>query len=229
MQAKDIMTTSVVTVSPDTTVPEIAKLLLERRISAVPVIGEAGQLLGMVSEGDLMRRSENETERHRSWWLGLLDAPEQTAFDYIKSHGRHASDVMTRDIVTVGEDAMLEEIADQLEKHRIKRMPVLRDGKMLGIVSRADLLHGLVARRAAPASTAKDSEIRATAQAALEEAGVRSTFVTVVVADGVVQLWGAVDSNAEKQAARVAAEGVPGVKGVDNKIAVLPPNVRAAD
>ena len=136
---------------------------------------------------------------------------------------------MTRDIVTIGEDATLEEIADQLEKHRIKRMPVLRDGKMLGIVSRADLLHGLVARKAAPASTANDSEIRATAQAALEDAGVRSTFVTVVVSGGVVQLWGAVDSDPEKQAARIAVEGVPGVRSVDNKIAVLPPSVRAAD
>lgn len=229
MQAKDIMTASVVSVSPDATVQQIAKLLLERRISAVPVIGEAGQLLGMVSEGDLMRRSENGTERHRSWWLGLLDTPEQTAFDYIQSHGTHASDVMTRDVVSVGQEATLEEIADQLEKHRIKRMPVLRDGKMLGIVSRADLLHGLVARKTAPASTASDSKIRATAQDALEEAGLLGTFVTVVVSNAIVQLWGAVDSDIEKQAARIAAEGIAGVKGVDNHIAVLPLSVRAAD
>ncbi len=229
MQAKDIMTTFVVSVAPNATAQQIAKLLLERRISAVPVIGEAGQLLGMVSEGDLMRRSENGTERHRSWWLGLLDAPEQVALDYIQSHGRYASDVMTRDIVSVGQEATLEEIADQLEKNRIKRMPVLRDGKVLGIVSRADLLHGLVARKTAPASTASDSEIRATAQAALEEAGLRSTFVTVVVSNGIVQLWGAVDSDAEKQVARIAAESVASARGVDNNIAVLPPNVRAAD
>jgi CBS domain-containing protein len=228
VQAKDIMTTSVVTVAPDATVRDIAKLLLERRISAVPVIGEAGQLLGMVSEGDLMRRTENKTERHPSWWLSLLNGPEEKALAYIKSHGGHATDVMTPDVISVSEDIALEEIADQLEKHRIKRMPVLRDGKLLGIVSRADLLHGLVARQAAPAPTAGDSEIRTRLQAELGSSGMQNTFVSIVVSGGVVHLWGAVESKAEKQAAQVAAEGVPGVKGVHNQIGVLPPSVRTA-
>ena len=228
MQAKDIMTTSVVTVGPDATVPEIAKLLLERRISAVPVIGEAGQLLGMVSEGDLMRRSENQTERHPSWWLRLLEDPEDKALAYIKSHGGHAQDVMSRNVISVREDAALEEIADQLEKHRIKRMPVLRDGKLLGIVSRADLLHGLVARQAAPATTAEDSEVRTNVQSALDKAGLQTTFVNVVVSGGVVHLWGVIDSDVEKQAAGVAAEDVSGVKGVENRLGVLPPSVRTS-
>ena len=228
MQAKDIMTTSVVTVTQDATVRDIAKLLLERRISAVPVIGETGQLLGMVSEGDLMRRVENKTERHPSWWLDLLDGPEEKALAYIKSHGGHARDVMTPNVISVSEDTALEDIADQLEKHRIKRMPVIRDGKLLGIVSRADLLHGLVARQAAPTSTAGDSEIRTKTPAALEDSGVQDTFVSVVVSGGVVHLWGVVDSEAEKQAAQVAAEGVPGVKGVHNQIGVLPPSVRTS-
>ncbi len=228
MQAKDIMTTSVVTVTQDTTVRDIAKLLLERRISAVPVIGAAGQLLGMVSEGDLMRRAENKTERHPSWWLRLLDGPEEKALAYIKSHGGHASDVMTRDVISVGEDTAIEEIADQLEKHRIKRVPVLKDGSLLGIVSRADLLRGLVARQSAPASTAEDSEIRTKTQAALGDSGVQDTFVSVVVSGGVVHLWGVVDSEAERHAAQVAAEGVPGVKGVRNQIGVLPPTARTS-
>ena len=228
MQAKDIMTTSVVTVGPDATVREIAKLLLDRRISAVPVIGEAGQLLGMVSEGDLMRRSENQTERHPSWWLRLLEDPEDKALAYIKSHGGRARDVMTRDVISVGEDAAIEEIADQLEKHRVKRLPVLRKGKLLGIVSRADLLHGLVARQAAPASTAADSEIRTNVQTALDKAGLQSTFVNIVVSGGVVHLWGLMDSDVEKQAAGVAAEDVPGVKGVENRLGVLPPSVRTS-
>lgn len=226
MQAKDVMTTSVVTVTPDVTVQDIAKLLLERRISAVPVVDPDGQLLGMVSEGDLMRRSENNTERHPSWWLRLLDSPEDTALSYVRSHGSHARDVMTHDVIATREDATLEDIADQLEKHRIKRMPVLRDGKMLGIVSRADLLHGLVARQAAPASTAEDSEIRTKAQTALKDAGLQTTFVNVVVSGGVAHLWGVIDSDVEKQAVGVAVEGVPGVKGVENRLGVLPPSVR---
>ncbi len=150
------------------------------------------------------------------------------ALAYIKSHGGQATDVMTPNVISVSEDTALEEIADQLEKHRIKRTPVLRDGKLLGIVSRADLLHGLVARQAASAPTAGDSEIRTRLQAELGGSGMQNTFVSVAVSGGVVHLWGAVESKAEKQAAQVAAEGVPGVKGVHNQIGVLPPSVRTA-
>jgi CBS domain-containing protein len=226
MQAKDIMTTNVITVTADATVRDIARLLLERRISAVPVVDADGSLIGMVSEGDLMRRTETGTERHPSWWLGLLASPDERAIAYVKSHGGHAVDVMTRHVVSVGENDTLEAIADQLEKHHIKRAPVLRDGKIIGIVSRADLLHGLVARQAAPESTAEDTAIRSAAEAALDDAGINRGFVNVVVSGGVVHLWGAVDSDAQKQAARVAAEGVLGVKRVRDQIGVLTPGVR---
>jgi CBS-domain-containing membrane protein len=173
-----------------------------------------------------MRRTETGTERHPSWWLGLLASPDERAIAYVKSHGGHAVDVMTRHVVSVGENDTLEAIADQLEKHHIKRAPVLRDGKIIGIVSRADLLHGLVARQAAPESTAEDTAIRSAAEAALDDAGINRGFVNVVVSGGVVHLWGAVDSDAQKQAARVAAEGVLGVKRVRDQIGVLTPGVR---
>lgn len=226
MQAKDVMTTTVVTVPPDATIPEIAQRLLARRVSAVPVVDPEGRLLGIVSEGDLVRRPETGTLRPLSWWLKLLASPEERAFAYIRSHGGHARDVMTRDVVSVGEEASLAEIAGLLEKHRIKRVPVVRDGKLRGIVSRADLLHGLIAEQAAPAVPASDPVIRASIAAALSEAGVRAEFLSVVVSGGIVHLWGAVESEAEKGAARVAAESVPGVRGLRDEIGVLPPGVR---
>jgi len=144
MQASDVMTTTVITVTPDTPVQEVARLLLESGISGVPVVDAQGALAGIVSEGDLIDRVDGEPgRRRRSWWLELVRPPEDQARDYLKLHGQRAQDVMTRDVVSVAEDAPLGEIARLLEKHRVKRVPVLRDGRLVGIVSRANLLHGL--------------------------------------------------------------------------------------
>ncbi|MEQ8818508.1 MAG: CBS domain-containing protein [Thalassobaculum sp.] len=227
MQAKDIMTTAVATVPPETTVQDVAKLLLERRISAVPVVDGDGKVLGIVSEGDLMRRPETGTERHPSWWLSLLDNSEERALEYVRSHGGTAGDVMTRDVRSVDENATLEEIAEKLERHHIKRVPVLRGDRLVGIVSRADLLRGLVARRAAPAVTASDDEVKKAVEAAILEAGAGFAFLSVVVSGGVVHIWGSVGTEVEKRAAGMAAEGVPGVKSVRNEIGILPPRIRA--
>lgn len=220
MHAKDVMTTSVVTVGPDTDVRTIARFLIERRISAVPVVDQAGRVVGIVSEGDLMRRAEAGTERHPSWWLELLASPEDKARDYAKSHGLTAKDVMTRPAVTVAEDAPLGEIATLLERHRIKRVPVVRDGTIVGIVSRANLLHGLVAKEAAPAVASDDAGIREQVIAGIKAAGIPETYVNVVVAGGIVHVWGFVGSEAEKDAIRIAAETAPGVKTVQNNVAV---------
>ncbi len=227
MQAKDIMTKSVLTVSPNATVQEVAQLLLERRISAAPVVTGEGTLVGIVSEGDLIHRTETGTERHPSWWLRLLASPEESALAYIKSHARRAGDVMTREIVSVDGAASLEAVAETLEKHRIKRVPVVRDGKLMGIVSRADLLRGLVARQSAPEVTKSDEALRTGVEAAISQAGARPEFINVVVSGSVVHLWGLVESGLQKQAARVAAESVAGVKEVRDAIGVMPPSVRA--
>ena len=227
MQARDVMTGTVVTVRPETPVREIARLLLEHRVSAVPVTDAAGTLLGIVSEGDLMRRAETGTERPSSWWLSLLSSPEDEALAFVKSHGGRAEDVMTRDLVTVADDTPLEEVAAVLERRRIKRVPVLHAGRLAGILSRADLLRGLVARQLAPAATADDRTLKAAVEAKLRDAGVRPAFVSVLVTDGVVQLWGAVSSEAERRAAKVAAEEVPGVRGVRSEVGVLPRNIRS--
>lgn len=222
MQARDVMTTNVITVSPDTTVQEVAQCLLDRGISAVPVVDGGGKLLGIVSEGDLMRRSETGTERKHSWWLDMVSSTQDQAREYVKTHGTHARDVMTRSVVTVAEDASLEEVATLLEKHHIKRVPVVRDGRVVGIVSRANLLRGLIAKQQQPAApTHDDRALREAVTRAIEATGARAHLVSVMVSAGRVQLWGAVDSKEEKDAIRVAAENTPGVKAVEENLRVF--------
>ena len=162
--------------------------------------------------------------------MRLFSDATTDATEYVKTHGRRAADVMTRDVVTVGEDMPLHEIAALLEARRIKRVPVVRDGRVLGIVSRANLLHGLAAGPAdTPAPTADDEAIRARILTRLrEEVGGMTQFVNVVVNQGVVDLWGTTDSPDVVQAVRVAAENTPGVREVRNHIGLLPPMARAA-
>ncbi len=229
MLARDVMTTAVTTVAPATPVPEIAALLLDRHISAVPVVDADNRILGIVSEGDLIHRAESDTERRRSWWLALLrTGSEDRAREYVKTHGRRAEDVMTRDVITVGEDTPLGEIAELLERRRIKRVPVVRDGRLVGIVSRADLLRELVAGRAAAQApvTADDRAIRERLLRELDAQGLVPTrYVNVVVTDGVVHLWGLVDGPEQARAIRVAAENIPGVRAVEDHLGRRPPYV----
>jgi CBS domain-containing protein len=221
MLARDVMTTHVVTVRPDAGVREVARIMLEHGVSAVPVVDEEERPLGMVSEGDLMRRPETGGARPRCWWLALFAKPEARALDFVRSHGGQARDVMSDKLVTVGEEASLRDIATVLEEHRIKRVPVVRDGRIVGIVSRANLLHGLVA--AAPEETAPgDEAIRDAILTKLRhEVGLRDLFLNVTVAGGIVHLWGDVPSEAERRAARVAAETAAGVAGVKDHLTVM--------
>ena len=229
MQARDIMSTRVVTVAPDVSVEDIAKLLLDAGISAVPVVDAQGHPLGIVSEGDLMSRSENEAEPRRSWWLDLLAGTEDRARDYIKRHGHTAADVMTSDIVTVREDTPVGEIAALLEKRRIKRVPVVHDGKLVGIVSRADLLRGLAAHKEHMPSlhTPDDRSIRK----AIDELVAREGWVThgsfsVIVAEGAVELWGLVDSEEERHALKIAIGDIEGVRSIEDHLGLIPPYLR---
>ncbi|NQV44971.1 MAG: CBS domain-containing protein [Rhodospirillales bacterium] len=226
MQAKDIMTSPPITVAPTMDVQEVARCLLDHAISAVPVVDDAGNLAGIVSEGDLMRRPESGTNRQPSWWLTIFATPEAQSVDYLKAHGRRARDVMTRDVVTVTHDAALDDVAATMEEHRIKRVPVMREGKVVGIVSRANLLHGLIAWRRAPVPIAGDEDVRTSILAAFEDAGVRAELVNVVVSDGVADLWGVTGSVEEIRAAGAAAENSVGVKAVNNHLNVFPLLVR---
>ena len=143
MKAADLMTTAVVTVAEDATAQEAAALMVRHRVSALPVLDASGKLVGIVSEGDLMRRAELGTERERSWWLEFLTSDKTLATDYLKAHGRKVSEVMTRKLITVPPDTPINEIALLLENHAIKRVPVLDQGKLVGIVARANLLQAL--------------------------------------------------------------------------------------
>jgi CBS-domain-containing membrane protein len=191
------------------------------------VIDKTGRLAGIISEGDLMRRPESGTDRPPSWWLSLFLGPEEQTHAYVKSHGRRAADVMTTGVVTVDEYAPLEHVAHVLEKHRIKRVPVVRQGKIVGIVSRADLLHGLVARQAAHMPSVDDRTIKAEVIKGLSEAAISQTLLNVVVSGGKVHIWGVVENEEEKEAVRIAAEGAPGVKDVQLEVNAMPRGTRA--
>ncbi|MGE5146692.1 MAG: CBS domain-containing protein [Candidatus Eiseniibacteriota bacterium] len=225
MRARDIMTRSVVTVSPETTIRDIAQTLLERRISAVPVVDAQNRVVGVVSEGDLLHRAETKTERHRSWWLEFVASAEDLADDYVKSHGLKAKDVMTWPVISTAPDASLAELATLLDRYRIKRVPVLDNGALVGIVSRADLLRGLIGGgrpEAASAASQDDARIREALLTGLDnEPWANTASLNVVVTGGVVELWGFIGSEAERKAFRVAAESTPGVRAVEDHLAVL--------
>ncbi|MBE0489298.1 MAG: CBS domain-containing protein [Halomonas sp.] len=224
MQAADVMTQNVITVSPDSEVSEIATLLLEHGISAVPVVDGGGKVLGIVSEGDLMGRVENDASRRKSWWLRLFAG--QDAADYVKSHGRRASEVMTKDPITIDEEMPLHKISRLLEKYHIKRVPVVRDDKLVGIVSRSNLLRGFSVVASEASVTADDREIREAIHKEVDEnTGVMVDRINIIVSEGKVQLWGLVENQQEKMAVQVAAENTPGVTAVDNNLGFIPRGV----
>jgi len=231
MQAKDIMNVNVVTVAPDSDIKEIAKLLAERHVSAVPVVDQERYILGIVSEGDLIRRADRSTFKGpKSWWLALVASPEKQAKEYIRDHGTRAEDVMSREVITVSEDASLHEIAVLIEKHRIKRVPVTRNDKLTGIVSRANLLQGFVAESAASEATGSvdDRSIRERIIEGIREADPSIVnFADVVVKDGVAHLWGGVRTKALVTALEIVARNVPGVRKVENRITVMPEIVQS--
>lgn len=226
MQAIDIMTPRVVSVGPDAEVREIAQLMLNHRISAVPVVDDAHRVVGIVSEGDLMRRVKDESGHRDSWWLSLFSGGKD-AGDYVKSHGRKAHEVMTPNPMTVEENTPLHTIARMLEKHHIKRVPVLRDGKLVGIVSRANLLQGIANAAVAPTqSPTDDRQIREAILKEVEDnTGVQVEGISVIVDGGAVEVWGLVESLEQKQAVTVAAENVPGVTQVENHLGMMPRGV----
>ena len=219
MKAADIMTREVVTVAPETNVAEIARLMLERHVSGVPVV-EDGAPVGIVSEGDLLRRPESGTAPHHSPWLELFVSRDSLAAEYVQTHGRCARDVMTSGVITVGEATPIAEIAELLESRHIKRVPVVdEDGRLVGIVSRANLLQCLASRTAPPSSyTVDDQRIREALLAELnkEDWAGSPDPGNVIVEDGVVHLWGRIRSPEVRKAMVVAAQNIQGVKAVED-------------
>ncbi len=225
MNAADVMTRHVISVAPDASIETAVKLMLDRGISGLLVVDAAGQLAGVVTEGDLLRRSELGTGRQRSWWLRLLVSPGRQAEDFTHAHGRKVSDVMTTHVVSVDADAPLTDIVELMERHRIKRVPVVQQGKVVGVCSRADLLRALaVTARRAPAAPRDDRAIRNALLDALEkESWTPLATLNVTVADGVVDLWGTISDEQERRAITVIAENTPGVKRVTDHLVFIEP------
>jgi CBS domain-containing protein len=220
MNVKEVMTSPVISVSLDSSISEAIQLMLGRRISGLPVVDNDGRLVGIVTEGDFLRRAETGTQRQRPRWLEFFIGPGRLADEYTRTHGRKVRDVMTADPVTVTEETPLEEVVEMMEKRRVKRLPVLRGDDLVGIISRANLLHALagVARDLKPA-TNSDQAIREALQAELaRQTWAPAALINVIVKDGVVELWGTITDERERQAVMVAAENVPGVNAVHDHL-----------
>jgi CBS domain-containing protein len=221
MKAKDIMTSPVLSVEPDAAILQAVRIMLQRRISGLPVMDSEGRLLGIVTEGDLLRRAETGTQRKRGGWLEFLVGPGKLAEEYAHAHGRKVQDVMTPDPLTITEDTPLDEIVRLMEKRQIKRLPVIREQKVVGIVSRANLVHALagIAREARPGKQS-DEAIREQLLAELaRQSWAPVALINPIVRNGVIELWGTITDERQRQALVVAAENVPGVKDVRDHLA----------
>ena len=225
MIVADVMTRNVLSVSPDATVDEAARMMLERGISGLFVVDAKGELAGIVTEGDLLRRDELGTERHRPWWLRMIVSPGRQAADFTRTHGRRVSDVMTEAVISVATDASLEDVVEIMEENRIKRVAVVARKRVVGVVSRSDLLRALVgrSRSAAPVST-DDRTIREAILDGLDNASwAPATTLGVNVAGGVVDLWGTIMDEKERRAIRILAENTPGVTAVHDHLVFVEP------
>lgn len=221
MQASDIMSINVCSAGPDTLINEIARKLCDRGISAIPIVDRDNRVLGIVSEGDLLRRIELGTMK-KPKWTDIFLGDDNLARDYVKSHGRTAKDVMTHPAIVVQEDTDLAEIASLLESRRIKRVPVVRDGKLIGVVSRSDIVRGLIVAAKSWNRSRRPDE-RKIRTAILDEINrlpfAHASYINVVVDDGEVHLWGNVESAEQRAAIRVIAENAGGVTQVVDNMA----------
>jgi CBS domain-containing protein len=225
MNASEVMTQNLLSAKPDAPVFEAIRLMLDHRVSGLPVVDEAGRLVGILTEGDLLRRSETGTERHRPRWLEILMGPGRMADEYVRTHGRKVGEIMTREVVSVTPESPLREIIELMERRGIKRMPVLHGDQLVGIVSRADLLRAFASTfEERPAAPTSDEEIRERILAELAKvAWAPRDGLAITVENGVVDLNGVILDEKEREALRVAAENVPGVIAVEDHLVWVEP------
>jgi CBS domain-containing protein len=230
MLAKDAMTLTPITVAPETTLLAAATHMLDAHVSGLPVVDAAGKLVGILSEGDLLRRCETGTERHHAGLVELFLGPGRLAAEYVHTHARTVRDIMTESPVTVSEDTDLGDVVAIMERRHIKRLPVLRGTDLVGMVSRADLVRLLVKKiAAAPQAASDDAAIRNALRAELEDTKWANAHnVTVSVHDGVVSLDGVLFNEALRPALRVAAENTQGVTEVEDNMVWVEPVTGAA-
>ena len=225
MKAKDIMTRRVISIGPDASILEAAHLMLQHRISGLPVVDPAGVLIGIVTEGDFLRRAETGTERRRPRWLEFVLGPGRAAADFTHSHGRKVEEVMSDSPYSVSEDTKLDEIVSLMERHRIKRVPVTHDAHLVGIVSRANLMRAMISiARSAQPPAQSDLDIRSRIMTEMDtQKWAPVALVEVTVNKGVVDLWGTILDERDRTALKVLAENVPGVKAVNDHMVWVEP------
>jgi len=223
MQVREVMTSNVISIGVNDTVLKAARMMLQNRISGLPVVDSAGKLVGIVTEGDFLRRGELGTQRRRPKWLEFIVGPGKLADEYVHAAGRKVEEIMTIDPYTVEENDSLERVVEMMERRRVKRLPVLRAGRMVGIVSRANLLHALASlARDTAAPAGDDSAIRQQILTALATQQ-WAPHINVVVKNGVVELWGVITDERERRAIIVASENVAGVKQVHDHLMWIEP------
>ena len=223
MQARDVMVSPVITVKPYSSVRDVANLFLKHRISAVPVVDDTGKLVGIVTEGDLLHRVENDTEKRRSSWLRVFTEQDVLAAEYAKSYSRKAADVMATRVVFAAPEASLADIAMLMERHSIKRVPIMNKGQLVGIVSRANLIQAIATAPPSLQIPLSDQAIRDKLLAHLRaQPWSHTSQLNATVKDGVVDVWGICHSDAEREAVRIAAENIPGVRAVKNNLSMPP-------
>lgn len=224
MRANQIMTRSVITVTAGTPIVEAARIMVRDHVGGLPVVDASGRLIGIVSDGDFIRRAEIGTERKRGRWLGLLLGRGRLAADFVHSHGRTVGEIMTPHPVTIGEDTMLSEIARIMEQKRVKRLPVMNGERLVGMVTQTDFVQAFAdLAMAVPAPTPDDDMLRGKILDQLEQATCKPSRFNVVVRDGVAHLSGAIKSEKERLTAVIAAQSVAGVKDVRDQMWVYPP------
>jgi len=232
MQARDVMVSRLICTHPESSILQAARQMLQNHISGLPVVDAGGNLVGIVTEGDFLRRAETGTERHRPRWLEFLIGPGKLASEYTLSHGCKVAEVMTDEVHTVTEDTPLDEIVRLMERHRIRRLPVLHGGKLVGIVSRANLMRAVVSLMHVASEVAKDdASIRKQLNEEItKHQWVPVPFLNAIVQHGVVDLWGTILDERQREALKVAAENIPGVKAVhDHMVWVEPVSGMAMD
>lgn len=222
MKAQDIMTRDVITVSPDKSIKDIAALMVEKHISGIPVVGTDGAIIGMVSQSDLLHRAEVGTQRKHKWWFRLFADSNALANEFVKTHGHKAHDIMTRYVVSVREDAELRDVADILDKHRIKRVPVVKDGRLVGLITRGDLVRALSLTQVSKSAKKIDNAAlhKALQDRIQKQPWINKTYINLTADDGAVEMWGFVDSAEQHRALRLLVEETEGVTKVDDKITV---------
>jgi CBS domain-containing protein len=225
MKVADVMTRQVITIDKSEPVGRAIRLLLQHRISGLPVVDADGRLQGIVTEGDFLHRAETGTQRRRPRWVEFLLGPGRLAQEYVHSHSRFVADVMTRKVITVEEDTPLDDVVRRMEKHRVKRFPVVKDGKVVGIVSRANLLRAFASvAHEVSASNCGDAKIRDAFFDELErQPWAPRTSINAVVRNGVVELWGNIFDEREREALRVMAQNLDGVKEVQDHLVWIDP------